>query len=249
MLIEHLLFGSTCPRYRLPPCPWGACGCHNTGAVLHLWWHLCSFFWRELLYSWLIFSPSCQFCLFVIQFSSVQSLLIGVRLFATPWTAAHQASLSITDSRSLLKLMCIMVVMPSNHLILCRPLLLLPSVCPSFLGFLTFCFQVSMNDLEPQWFREKLPASPPCTHLSHLGAPWWCSASPCLLPLFVCLWKCVCFLSYFAFSSNLKCVSNLGLSEALLLFSRLVVFDSLWPNELLTHAEWYIDIFFFLYYW
>ena len=98
----------------------------------------------------LIFSPSCQFCLFVIQFSSVQSLLIGVRLFATPWTAAHQASLSITDSRSLLKLMCIMVVMPSNHLILCRPLLLLPSVFPSFLGFLTFCFQVSMNDLEPQ---------------------------------------------------------------------------------------------------
>ena len=71
MLIEHLLFGSTCPRYRLPPCPWGACGCHNTGSVLHLWWHLCSFFWCELLYSWFIFSPSCQFCLFVIQFSSV----------------------------------------------------------------------------------------------------------------------------------------------------------------------------------
>ena len=56
--------------------------------------------------------------------SSVQ-LLSSVRLFATPWTAARQASLSITNSQSLLKLISIEVVMPSNHLILCRPLLLL----------------------------------------------------------------------------------------------------------------------------
>ena len=63
-------------------------------------------------------------------FSSVQSLS-HVRLFATPWTAAHQASLSITNSRSLLKLMPIESVMPSNHLILCQPLLLLPSILPS----------------------------------------------------------------------------------------------------------------------
>ena len=61
-----------------------------------------------------------------VQFSSVQ-LLCHVRLFATPWTAARQASLSITNSRSLLKLMSIELVMPSNHLILCRPLLLLSS--------------------------------------------------------------------------------------------------------------------------
>ena len=54
-----------------------------------------------------------------------------IRLFATPWTAARQASLSITNSRSLLKLMSIELVMPSNHLILCCPLLLLPSVFPS----------------------------------------------------------------------------------------------------------------------
>ena len=67
------------------------------------------------------------------QFSSVQSLS-RVRLFATPWTAAHQASLSITNSRSLLKLMSIELVMPSNHLILCRPLLL-PSVFPSIKVF------------------------------------------------------------------------------------------------------------------
>ena len=53
----------------------------------------------------------------------------------TPWTAAHQASLSITNSRSLLKLMSIESLMPSNHLILCRPLLLLPSIFPSIRVF------------------------------------------------------------------------------------------------------------------
>ena len=64
------------------------------------------------------------------QFSSVQ-LLNWVRLFATPWTAAHQASLSITNSRSLLKFMFIESVTPSNHHTLCHPLLLLPSIFPS----------------------------------------------------------------------------------------------------------------------
>jgi len=66
----------------------------------------------------------------VLQFRSAQSLS-RVRLFATPWTAANQASLSITNSRSLLKLMSIESVMPSNHLLLCRPLLLPPSIFPS----------------------------------------------------------------------------------------------------------------------
>ena len=61
----------------------------------------------------------------------VVQLLSCVWLFATLWTAAHQASLSITISWSLLKLMSIESVMPSNHLILCRPLLLLPSIFPS----------------------------------------------------------------------------------------------------------------------
>ena len=69
-----------------------------------------------------------------IQFSSVQSLS-HVQLFATPWTAACQASLSITNCRSLLKLMSIESVMPSNHLILCHPLLLLPSIFPSIRVF------------------------------------------------------------------------------------------------------------------
>ena len=66
---------------------------------------------------------------FLKWLSSVQSLS-HVWLFATPWTAAHQASLSITNSWSLLKLMSIESVMPSNHLILCHPLLLLPSIFP-----------------------------------------------------------------------------------------------------------------------
>ena len=70
----------------------------------------------------------------LLNFSSVQSLS-RVRLFATPWTAAHQASLSINNSRSLLKLMSIEPAMPSNHSILCRPLLLLPSIFPSIKVF------------------------------------------------------------------------------------------------------------------
>ena len=65
-----------------------------------------------------------------VQFSSVQ-LLSHVRLFATPWTAACHASLSITNSCSLLRLMTTELVMPSNHLILCHPLLLPPSIFPS----------------------------------------------------------------------------------------------------------------------
>ena len=69
--------------------------------------------------------------------SSVQ-LLSRVRRFATPWTTAHQASLSITNSRSLLKLMSIASVMPSNQIILCRPLLLLPSIFP--------CLRVFSNE-------------------------------------------------------------------------------------------------------
>ena len=71
--------------------------------------------WSDILCSWV---------------SSVQ-LLSHARLFTTPWTAARQAPLSITNSQSLLKLMSIELVMPSTHLILCRPLLLLPSIFPS----------------------------------------------------------------------------------------------------------------------
>ena len=81
-----------------------------------------------------------QYCKAIIlqlkisQISSVQSLS-RVPLFVIPWTAARQASLSITNSRSLRKLMSIELVMPSNHLILCHPLLLLPSIFPSIRVF------------------------------------------------------------------------------------------------------------------
>ena len=71
---------------------------------------------------------------FFFQFSLVQ-LLSSVQLFATPWTAACQASLSIANSWSLLKLMSIESVMPFNHLILCCPFLLLPSIFPSIRVF------------------------------------------------------------------------------------------------------------------
>ena len=77
-----------------------------------------------------IVAPQCS----DTRISSIQSLS-HVRLFATPWTALYQASLSITNSRSLHKLMSIESVMPSNHLILCRPLLLPPSIFPSIRVF------------------------------------------------------------------------------------------------------------------
>ena len=70
----------------------------------------------------------------VLWGGSAQSLS-PIQLFATPWTAAHQASLPITNSQSLTKLISIESMMPSNHLILCRPLLLLPSIFPSIRVF------------------------------------------------------------------------------------------------------------------
>ena len=81
-------------------------------------------------------TPTCNpklFFTFLKPFSSVQ-LFSRVRLFATPWTATCQASLSITNSRNLLKLMSIIYMMPSNPLILCRPLLL-PPIPPSIRVF------------------------------------------------------------------------------------------------------------------
>ena len=70
---------------------------------------------------------NCNKCTILV----VVQLISHVQLFVTPWTAAHQTSLSFAISKSLLKLMSIELVMPSNHLILCRPLLLLPSIFPS----------------------------------------------------------------------------------------------------------------------
>ena len=97
--------------------------------------------WTEWPSRFLYFLQSCLSLLlpcpptyFSVQFSSIQSLS-RFRLFETPWTAVLQASLSITNSWSLLKLMSIESVMPSRHLILCRPLLLLPPMPPSIRVF------------------------------------------------------------------------------------------------------------------
>ena len=83
-----------------------------------------------------------------LQFRSVQSLSC-VRLFVNPWTAARQASLSIINSQSLLKLMSIELVMPSNHLILCHPLLLLPLI---FLNIRVFSNESALHIRWPKYW-------------------------------------------------------------------------------------------------
>ena len=90
------------------------------------------------------------------QFSSVQSLSC-VQLFATPWTAACQGSLSITNSRSLPKLMCIESVMPSNHLILRCPLLPLPSIFP---GIRVFSNESALHIRWPKYWSFSFNISP-----------------------------------------------------------------------------------------
>ena len=104
------------------------------------------------------------------QFSSVQ-LLSCVLLFATPWTAARQASLSITNSQSLLNLMSIESVMPSNYLILCCPLLLLPLIFPSIRVF------SNESVLHIKWskyrsFSFSISPSNECSGLISFGIDW-----------------------------------------------------------------------------
>ena len=91
--------------------------------------------WDRPLNNWMFLEQMLRsLSLHLLISTSVQSLS-RVQLFVTPWTAARQASLSITNSQSLFKLMSIESVMPSNHLILCCPLLLLPSIFPSIRVF------------------------------------------------------------------------------------------------------------------
>ena len=96
----------------------------------------------------------------IIQFNSVQSLS-PVRLFTTPWTTAHQASLFITNSWSLLKPMSIESVMPSNRLILCRPLLFPPSVFPSIR---VFSDQSALRIRWPKYWSFSFNISPSSEH-------------------------------------------------------------------------------------
>ena len=94
------------------------------------------------------------------MFSSVQSLSY-FRLFATPWTAARQASLSMTSSQRLLKLMSTESVMPSNHLILCCPLLLPPSIFPSIT---VFSSESALHIRWPKYWSFSFTISPSSEH-------------------------------------------------------------------------------------
>ena len=107
----------------------------------------------------------------ISNISSVQSLS-HVQLFATPWTAACQASLSMTISRSLLQLVAIELVMPSNHLILCHPLLLLPSMFPSIRVFSNESV-VRIRYWPKYWsFRFRISPSSECSGLISFRMDW-----------------------------------------------------------------------------
>ena len=112
---------------------------------------------------------------FFIQFSSFQSLS-HVRLFVTLWTAAHQASLSITSSWSLLKLMSIKSVMPSNHLIFCHPFLLLLSIFPSIRSDQISSSAVShfLRPHESQHARPPCPSPTPRVYSNLCPLSRWC---------------------------------------------------------------------------
>ena len=128
---------------------------------------------------------SISFCISMlafweVYFSSVQSLS-RVQVFATPWTAARQASLSICNSQSLVKLMSIESVMPSNHLILCHSLLLMPSIFPSIRVFSSesslrirwpkywsFSFSISPSNEHPGPISFRMDWLDPCKGLSRV---------------------------------------------------------------------------------
>ena len=101
-------------------------------------------------------------------FSSVQ-LFSCVRLFTTPWTTAHQASLSITNSQNLQKLGSIELMMPSNHLILCRPLLLLPSI---FLSIRVFSNESALHIRWPKYWSFSFNISPSNEHPGQISIGW-----------------------------------------------------------------------------
>ena len=111
------------------------------------------------------------------QLSSVQSLS-RVRLSATPWNAARQASLFITNSRSLLKLMSIESVMPSNHLIVCHPLLLPPSI---FTSIRIFSNESALHIRWPKYWSSSFSISPSNEHLPRAVRQEW--SGPKLLPV------------------------------------------------------------------
>ena len=138
-------------------------------------WKLQPTFWINfLLHAWWT-HPICFLfpSLLLLQFSSVQ-LFSHVQLFVTPWIAARQASLFIHNSQSLLELMFIESVMPSSHLILCCPLLLLPPIPPSIR---VFSNESTLHMRWPKYWSFSLSISSPSEH------PGLISFSLLLLPL------------------------------------------------------------------
>ena len=121
----------------------------------------------SLVYEWLTSFPSTTCS---VQFSLVQ-LLSHIQHFENPWTAARQASLSITNSQSLLKLMPIESVVPSSHLILCHPLILLPSIFPSIW---VFSNESALHIRLPKYWSFSFKISPSNEHtgLISLGMDW-----------------------------------------------------------------------------
>jgi len=167
------------------------------------------------------------------QFSSVQSFS-HFQLFATPWTAARQASLSITNSQSLLKLMSIESVMPSNHLILCHPLLLPPSIFPSIR---VFSNESVLHIRSPKYWSFSYNISPSNT------SPSWPSyfQFPTIVMnplsfLFLLIWLLICqialpFGSYFFFHSNV--IDNKSLKSKVMSWDNYtVLFNILAQNYL-----------------
>ena len=126
MLVSAVQRQASAVSARISPPSWASLPPHFHPTLLG---HQRALSWAPLLCSSFLLATY-----FTHQFSSFQSLS-HVQLFVTPWTVAHQASLSITNSQSLLKLFSIELVMPSNHLILCHPLVLLPSIFPSIRAF------------------------------------------------------------------------------------------------------------------
>ena len=135
---------------------WSGCPFLSAGDLPYLWIKSVSLASPSLVGRILITTREVPY----IPISSVQSLS-RVRLFATPWITAHQASLSITNSRSSLKLMSIKSVMPSRHLILCRPLLLLP---PIPLSIRVFFNESTLHMRWPKYWSFSFSISPSNEH-------------------------------------------------------------------------------------
>ena len=167
-----------------------------------------------------------------VQFSSVQSLS-RVRLLATPWIAARQASLSITNSWSLLKLMPLDSVMPSSHLILCHPLLLLPSIPPSIRVFST---ESTLHMRWPKYWSFNFSISPSNEHpgLISFRMDWLdlLAVQGTLKSLLQChSWKTSIFQCSAFFTVQLSSITSVKLQDAKLIHWNLLYFYTLTMKE------------------